>query len=154
MQVSRSEEYGVRLVLSLAASGGQLAIRELAAREGLPEPTVAKVVSRLRRAGLVEAARGRRGGYTLARPAERLSLGSVVEAMTGSLSERRLCARMTPSGGVCAHARGCGLRPVWRDLEAVIGSFLDRITVADVVGRRTVEAPALAARPLAGPAGS
>jgi len=154
MRVSRAEEYGVRLVMSLAANGGQLAIRELAAREGLPEPTVAKVVSRLRRAGLVAAARGRNGGYTLARPAASLSLASVVEAVTGRTSERSFCTRMTPSGEACVHARGCGLRPVWRNLEAAIGSFLGRVTVADVVGGTPAETLALTPRPLATPAGS
>jgi DNA-binding IscR family transcriptional regulator len=59
VRVSKSEEYGIRLVMSLALSGSQLTIRELAEREGLPDTTVAKVVGRLRRAGLVEAERGR-----------------------------------------------------------------------------------------------
>jgi Rrf2 family protein len=154
MRVSRAEEYGVRLVMSLAASGGQLAIRELALREGLPEPTVAKVVSRLRRAGLVAAARGRKGGYTLARPAASLSLASVVEAVAGRTPERGFCVRMTPSGGACVHARGCVLRPVWRSLETVIGSFLGRITVADVVDGRAADAGAFGPRAVDNPAGS
>jgi Rrf2 family protein len=137
MRVSKTEEYGVRLVLSLASSGGQRSIRELAAGEGLPEPTVAKVVSRLRRAGLVEAARGRNGGYALARPAEALTLASVLAAFTERPFDRSFCTRMTPAGAPCVHTRGCGLKPVWHGLDAVIGSFLSRITVADVVQGRS-----------------
>jgi len=139
MRVSKAEEYGIRLVTSLAATGGQLTVRELAEREGLPEPTVAKVVSRLRRAGLVEACRGRRGGYTLARPADELSLDQVVAACAGRAFDRSFCTRMSPDGGDCIHAAGCGLKPVWRNLEVVIASFLARITVADIAGGRGVE---------------
>ena len=74
MKVSKSEEYGIRLVMSLAADGGQLTIRELAAEEALPDTTVAKVIGRLRQAGLVEAARGRNGGYSLTRSAGEITL--------------------------------------------------------------------------------
>jgi len=139
MRVSKAEEYGIRLVASLASTGGQLTTRELAQREGLPEPTVSKVVSRLRRAGLVEASRGRRGGYTLARPAAELSLDRVVEACSERSFDRSFCARMTPTGQDCVHAHRCGLKPVWRNLEAVIASFLARVTVADVLDGNAAE---------------
>ena len=48
-------------MLRLAADGGRLNIRELAQLEAIPEATVAKVISKLRRAGLVCAERGRNG---------------------------------------------------------------------------------------------
>lgn len=139
MRVSKAEEYGIRLVASLATTGGQLTTRELAEREGLPEPTVSKVVLRLRRAGLVEASRGRRGGYTLARPAEELSLDQVVQACAERSFDRSFCSRMSPAGQDCVHTSRCGLKPVWRNLEAVIASFLARVTVADVISGRGVD---------------
>ena len=138
MKVSKTEEYGVRLVMSLAASGGQLNIRELAAREGLPEPTVAKVVARLRRAGVVTAERGRNGGYSLSCAPDRLTLASVVAAFEQRVYDPGFCSRMTPEGATCARSAECGLRPVWSGLTEVIGDFLSSITVADLVAGRTV----------------
>ncbi len=148
MRVSRGEEYGVRLVMDLATGPGQLTVRELATREGLPEPTVAKVVARLRRAGLVAAARGRRGGYSLTVPADRLTLDGVVRAMAGGDSRPGFCTRTGPGGGPCVHTSHCGLRPVWLGLERAIGSFLARVTVADVVAASAAlpSEPAAAAR--------
>ena len=137
MKVSKSEEYGIRLVMSLATSGGQLTIRELAGREGLPDTTVAKVVGRLRRAGLVEAERGRNGGYTLTRPAAEVSLASVVAAFEDQVFPSDFCDRMHPGEGRCARSASCGLRPVWHGLTAVIGNFLAGITVADLVAGST-----------------
>jgi cysteine desulfurase len=133
VRVSKSEEYGLRLVMSLAVSGDQLTTRELAEREDLPDTTVAKIVGRLRRAGLVEAVRGRNGGYTLTRPADEISLADVVNALEAEVFSSDFCRTMSPGDGPCAKSVGCGLKPVWRGLGAVIGNFLDGITVADLV---------------------
>jgi Rrf2 family protein len=140
VKVSKSEEYGLRLVMTLATDGGQLAIRELAEREGLPEATVAKVIGRLRRARLVEAVRGRRGGYTLSRPASDVTLAEVVAAFDDALVTSDFCRRMTPGEADCVRSGSCTLRPVWRGLTAVIGDFLSRITVADLISGNAVGA--------------
>jgi len=133
VRVSKSEEYGLRLVMSLAVSGDQLTIRELAEREDLPDTTVAKIVGRLRRAGLVDAERGRNGGYTLTRSADEISLAHVVNAFEAEVFSSDFCSTMSPGDGPCAKSAGCGLKPVWRGLRNVIGNFLDGITVADLV---------------------
>lgn len=136
MKVSKSEEYGLRLVMSLATHGGQLAIRELAERERLPETTVAKVISRLRRARLVEAVRGRHGGYTLSRTADEVTLAEVVAAFDDTLDRDDFCRHMNPGDKTCVRAGSCTLRPVWRGLTAVIGDFLSSITIADLISGR------------------
>ena len=142
MRVSKSEEYGLRLVMSLAVSGDQLTIRELAEREDLPDTTVAKIVGRLRHAGLVEAERGRNGGYTLTRSADEISLSQVVSSFEAEVFSSDFCHTMSPGDGPCAKSAGCGLKPVWRGLRNVIGNFLDGITVADIVagGNRSRDA--------------
>ncbi len=137
MRVSKSEEYGLRLVMSLAVSGDQLTIRDLAEREELPDTTVAKIVGRLRRAGLVCAVRGRNGGYTLTRSADEISLAHVVNAFEAEVFSSDYCRTMSPGDGPCAKSAGCGLKPVWRGLKNVIGNFLDGITVADLVAGGT-----------------
>ena len=133
MRITKFEEYGLRLVLRLAAAGGQLAIRELAERERIPEPTVAKVIARLRSAGLVRASRGRNGGYALAEPASSISIARIVDAFDERLYDPGFCDRMAPGETACSRASSCGLRPVWRGLTAVVGDFLAGITVADVL---------------------
>ena len=134
MRISKTEEYGLRLVMSLAVAGRQLTIRDLAEREGLPEATVAKVVARLRESGLVEAERGRNGGYLLVEPADRLTLARIVEAFDETMFDGGFCSRMTPDGAACSRADGCGLRPVWHSLTELVSGYLAGITVADVVG--------------------
>lgn len=133
MRITKTEEYGIRLVMRLAEDGGQLTIRELAERERLPEATVAKVIGQLRRADVVGAERGRNGGYFLAQPPDQVTLARVVEAFAGRIYDPAFCDRMSPGDRTCAHDSSCSLRPVWRGLTEVIGDFLDGITVADVI---------------------
>jgi Rrf2 family iron-sulfur cluster assembly transcriptional regulator len=133
VRLSKGEEYGVRLSLRLAEAGCQLTVGELAGREGLAEPTVAKVLLALRRAGVVEAARGRQGGYELARPAQETSVRAVLRALDGPLFQGSFCRREEDVAGCCVHHGGCSLLPVWLQLEQTIERFLDRITLADVL---------------------
>jgi Rrf2 family nitric oxide-sensitive transcriptional repressor len=133
VRITKSEEYGLRLVIRLATDGGQLSIRELAAEERLPEPTVAKVIGRLRQSGIVQAERGRNGGYSLTMQAEDISVGRVVEAFDERMYDPAFCDRMSPGDDSCTHSSSCGLRPVWRGLSSVIADFLAGITVADVM---------------------
>jgi Rrf2 family protein len=139
VRITKNEEFGLRLVTSIARSGGQLNIRELAEQEGLPEATIAKVVARLRRAGLLAAERGRNGGYSLTRGADSITLADVVGAFGNEIYDAGFCGRMN-AGESCAHDASCGLRPVWNGLGEVIGNFLDGYTVGDIV-RSTRPAP-------------
>jgi Rrf2 family protein len=132
VRISKHEEFGLRLVTSIARCGGQLNIRELSEHEGLPEATIAKVVARLRRAGLLAAERGRNGGYSLTRAAHTITLAQVVGAFGNQIYDDSFCDRMN-SGESCAHDAACGLRPVWNGLGEVIGNFLDGHTVADII---------------------
>jgi Rrf2 family protein len=135
MRITRSEEYGLRLVIRLASAGGRLSIRELADSEQLPETTVAKVIGRLRRSGVVTAERGRNGGYSLSARPEEITVAQVVESFDARVYDPAFCQRMSPGDDACAHSTSCGLRPIWRGLTSVIGEFLAGITVADVVAR-------------------
>lgn len=136
MRVTRSEEYGVRLAIRLALEGGQLTIHELAGREGIPEPTVAKAISHLRRSGVVTAERGRHGGYALALAPEDVTVTRILDAMDDRVYDSGFCDRMSPGDEACTHLSSCTLRPVWRELEALTAAFLDGITVADLIAGR------------------
>ncbi len=132
MRVSKHEEFGLRLVTRLAREGGQLTIRELAEREGLPEATIAKVVTPLREAGIIVSERGRNGGYSLRWPPADLTLAKVLAAFDDRIFDDGFCSRMN-SGDGCANEPDCGIKPVWQGLGVVIGNFLAGVTVDDLV---------------------
>ncbi len=123
----------MRLVMALAVAGTQLSVLQLAERERLPETTVAKVLGSLRQGGVVVAQRGRNGGYELASAPAKITVGAVVRSFEKPLFQGRFCQRPVADDPTCVHRGDCGLRPVWRRLEALIDGFLDRVTVADLL---------------------
>jgi Rrf2 family protein len=72
-------------------------VRDLAASQALPEPMLEQLLLQLRRAGVLEARRGRSGGYRLARPAAAIPLAAVLEALDHDLADRP--PRTTGPGG-------------------------------------------------------
>src|SRR5215831_19245090 len=98
MKVSAQEEYGLRCMLQLArrqkdGSAEPLTLGEVARDEGLTVAYAAKLVRRLRRAGLVRSVLGRAGGYSLSRPAETISVLEVLGALGGKLYTSDYCRR-------------------------------------------------------------
>ncbi len=82
--LSRSAIHAIRALLELAeAPQHWRSVRDLAEAQQLPEALLEQLMLRLRRAGLLEARRGRLGGYRLARPAAAIPLATVLAAVSG-----------------------------------------------------------------------
>ncbi|MCK9461912.1 MAG: Rrf2 family transcriptional regulator [Proteobacteria bacterium] len=136
MKLTKLEEQVLRLSLALARSGSQMTLPELAEEERLSEALVAKVLGKLRVGGIVNASRGRNGGYELAAAPERTAVSAVMRALGRPLvegcfnEERHDDAR-------CPHKDGCCLRPIWETLEEKVTEILSQVTLADLVRRES-----------------
>jgi Rrf2 family protein len=88
MRFSLQVQYAICSVFDLAynGQGEPVQVRVVSARQGIPARYLEQIFRRLRRAELVSSKRGPGGGYTLARPAARITLRDVVEAVEGPLS--------------------------------------------------------------------
>jgi Rrf2 family iron-sulfur cluster assembly transcriptional regulator len=138
MKITAQEEYGLRCVLRLAkAESGTITLPEVAAAEGLSLPYVAKLMAVLRHAGILDSVRGRSGGYTLARPANEIGLGSLLLVLGEPLfEESEYCQKHAGSeapGGVCLNHSTCTLKSLWQTLELWMRRTLDQITLADLI---------------------
>jgi len=120
-------------MLELAAVGGLVKGEQLATAQGIPQKFLESILIDLRHAELVASRRGVEGGYTLARPAERISVADVIRAVEGPIATVR-GARPEDVEYVGAAA---GLRPVWLDLRSAMRDVLEQTTLADVVARAT-----------------
>jgi len=137
-RVTRAEEQGVRLTMRLAAIGEQMTLGELAEAESLPEPTVAKLLGLLRRGGVVEAVRGRNGGYIIDGEAKNISTAMVLFAITGNPVFGYPCQnKHLNEESECPRTGDCGLRPVWKHLESRVQSILQETTIADLLKKES-----------------
>jgi Rrf2 family protein len=138
MKITAQEEYGLRCLLRLARAGDghSLTIPEIAAAENLSVPYVAKLLTVLRQAGLIESVRGRTGGYHLSWPPAEIRLGSVLLVLGEPLFEDPgYCERHAgpETNGPCVHQGDCTLRGLWQILEGWIRHILDQVTLDDLL---------------------
>jgi len=162
MKITATEEYGLRCMLQLALRPAEtVSLTELARQENIAPPFAAKVLLRLRRAGLVLAARGRRGGYTLAAPPESITVLAVLSALGRPLFDDAFCREhRSPDDSACSRLTDCSLRPVWAHLDAMLRQFFSQTTLADLAHGEGPTRAQLAERwpllmpPQAKPAGS
>lgn len=106
--------------------------RELAEVERLPPDYVEQILLRLRRAGLVESHRGAKGGYTLARAPELISIRDVMNASERQTFEVN-CETRPVDPDRCHPDAACTIRPVWVALQQRVDRFLEGVTVADLL---------------------
>jgi len=136
MKLSSQEEYGLRCLLQLArtSGGASLTIAEMAEREGISAPNVAKIMRILRRAGLVRSTRGKAGGYHLARPAAEVRALDVLAALGGRLFDPGFCDRHAGVEVHCLNTHDCSIRPVLRGLQDAVDQVLGELTLASLLG--------------------
>jgi FeS assembly SUF system regulator len=130
LRVTKLTDYATVVLTALAERPDRVhSATELAERAKLELPTVSKVLKPLAHAGLVESFRGANGGYRLARPAARISLYDVVEAIEGKLG-------MTECSGEhsqCEHERHCGVQGHWRRINDVIAEALRGLSLEQML---------------------
>lgn len=130
LRVTKLTDYATVVMTVLAGRPDTvLSASELAERAGLEATTVSKVLKPLAQAGLVEGFRGANGGYRLARPAARIGLIDVVEAMEGPLA----MTECSVHDGQCGLEHSCGARANWRRINDVVVEALRSVTLADML---------------------
>ncbi|MCD4672340.1 MAG: Rrf2 family transcriptional regulator [Anaerolineaceae bacterium] len=116
MQITKQADYAMRAILYLASlePGKRAATSFIAKEEHIPPSFLAKIVSQLSIAGLINTSRGARGGVSLSRSAADISILEVVEAIDGPIALNE-CV-LHPE--VCEFGEDCPIRPVWQESQA------------------------------------
>jgi Rrf2 family protein len=96
---------------------------------GLPGGLLAKVLQRLAQEGFVASQHGKKGGYTLARPAGKISVAEVVEAIDGTLS----LTECSSAEGACLQFETCNVKSPLQRLHDRVTGMLSRLTIAQMV---------------------
>lgn len=131
VELTTKGRYAVTAMADIAGQGDTLAVplSQIAERQALPLAYLEQIFVGLRRAGLVESARGRSGGYRLARPASGISIAAVMAAVEEDTHFTRCADGETP----CLRDTPCLTHGLWQRLGAVTSSFFASVSLADVV---------------------
>lgn len=129
MRLSRKTRIGVQALYDMAfhCGGRQAQAKEIALRQQIPVRTLEEVLQELRKAGFIEGQRGPRGGYTLRRQPEEITISQIVRALDGPV-EGLFGGRRGPTPNDWAQL-------VWEDIVDRIAAVLGETTLRDVVTR-------------------
>jgi Rrf2 family iron-sulfur cluster assembly transcriptional regulator len=158
MRLSTRGRYAVMAMVELACrmggggargarsgAGRPVSLAEIADAQLLSLAYLEQLFARLRRGGLVVSVRGPGGGYRLGRPAWKITLAEITDAV----EEPIRATRCEEGGPGCAAGKRCLTHDLWAELGQQIRLFLSHMTLADVVegrvvGRAAVPGPGLA----------
>ena len=131
MQITRQADYAVRAVLHLAEikNGGRAPTSKIASEEHIPPSFLAKIVSQLSVAGLVQTSRGARGGVSLARDPSEITLLEVVEAIDGPIALNE-CVN---DPNACPFGEKCKVHEIWCNAQADLINKLAGTNFASLV---------------------
>lgn len=129
MQITRQADYAVRAVLYLAGlnNGRRAPTSEIAREQRIPPSFLAKIVSQLSVAGVVQTSRGARGGVTLARSPGDITLLEVIEAIDGPI----LLNECVEDPSVCYFGDDCPVHGVWCDAQS---SLVQKLRTTNFLG--------------------
>lgn len=135
MKLSTKGRYGSRAMLDLALnfkeSTRPVALNAIAERQAISEEYLEQIFSVLRKSGLVESVRGAQGGYKLAKPVNKITVGDILRALEGSLSPVDCVQENNPAS--CERYEECIMKEVWKKMRDSINITVDSITLADLV---------------------
>lgn len=136
MKLSTKGRYAVTAMVDLAyySKSGSVKILEIAERQELPVPYLEQIFAKLKRADLVDSIRGPSGGYTLNRKPQDISIADIILAVEEPV-------RITKCQG--DHSAPCRIdktqcltHDLWQGLETNIQTYLENITLLDIVEGR------------------
>jgi FeS assembly SUF system regulator len=136
LRIRKLTDYGIVLLAHLAGAepGATRNAREIAEATGLPLPVVSKMLKLLAGAELLQSQRGAKGGYSLARRPDELSVAEIIAALEGPIALMDCAA----GPGHCEQESCCPVRDPWQRISRAVHQTLERVTLQELV-RPTVE---------------
>jgi len=133
MRLTSRSEYGLRALIDVACQegGGPVSARGVAERQQIPQKFLEQLFGSLRKAGLVTAVRGARGGFELSREPAKVTVLEIVEALEGPLHP-------TPCGANenCDRSGICAASSVWSHAANALRDVLGTTTLASLAGEQ------------------
>ena len=130
MMISTRGRYALRVMIDLAEhiDEGYIPLQTIAKRQGISEKYLESILAVLSKAGLLDAVRGKGGGYRLSKPAKEYTAFEVLSLTEGTLAPVTWLER----GQQCENAGNCRTLPLWQGLDQVIAAYLCSYTLADL----------------------
>lgn len=126
MRISARCDYACKAILELALrwpSKEPVQVHTISEKQDIPMKYLVQILLQLKRIGLVESIRGKLGGYILAKPPDKISLGEVMREIGGPL---------LPVVNTAAKKESV-FAAIWEEVEAAMAKVLDKVSFEDIL---------------------
>ena len=132
MMVSSKGRYALTVMVDIAKHTGTeyVSLADIAERENLSMKYLESIIAILNKGGMLISARGKNGGYRLAREPREYNISEILLLTEGSLAPVNCIMQ---DGVQCDKAASCSTLPLWAGLDKVIDNYLGGITLEDVI---------------------
>jgi len=130
LKLSKLTDYATVILSYMARDKARLhGALEISEATGIAQPTASKILKILVKARVLSSTRGAKGGYTLAREPERITVASVISALEGPIA----LTECSVSHKGCEQAAGCRIQGNWHLINQKISQALESVTLADLI---------------------
>lgn len=132
MRITYKGDYALKTLLELArvAAGQVITISDLSVKLDIPQKFLEQVLTDLRKGGFVQSRRGKHGGYVLARSADEISVGDIVNLIDHPV-EPIACVNCEYKG--CRDMATCAFRPLFVEAHEAVSRILDGATLGSLL---------------------
>ncbi|MGM9643428.1 MAG: RrF2 family transcriptional regulator [Eubacteriales bacterium] len=132
MMISTRGRYALRVLIDLAehADGSCVPMKEVAERQEISLKYLEKILPVLAKNHLIDGVHGKGGGYKLTRTPEEYTVGEILRLTEGDLAP---VSCLECNAEKCHRTSECRTLPMWQRLDELINSYLDGVTIADLM---------------------
>ena len=132
MIVSTRGRYALRVLVEMAehSSDERIPLKEISEKQGISQKYMESIMTLLSKNGFVDAIHGKGGGYMLNRKPEEYRIGDILRLTEGTLAP---VACLEKNAEQCPKQNVCRTVVMWLKLDELIESYLDSVTIADLM---------------------
>ena len=132
MIVSTRGRYALRVMVDLAENEktDYIPLKDISARQDISQKYLEAIMTILSKHGFVDGVHGKGGGYKLNRKPEEYKVGDILRLTEGTLAP---VACLVKGAEPCAKAEQCATLPMWTKLDDMINSYLDSVSIKDLM---------------------
>jgi FeS assembly SUF system regulator len=130
LKLSKLTDYATVILSHMAKDNDRLhGALEIAEATGIAQPTASKILKILVKAKVLASTRGAKGGYSLAKAPDRITVASVISALEGPIA----LTECSVSHKGCEQASGCRIQGNWHVINQRVSQALESVTLADMI---------------------
>ena len=135
MKITYKGDYALKALLELALNYNKkvVSIHKLAAKGDIPYKFLEQVLLALKKGGFVESKRGVNGGYLMAKPPDRVTIGDVIRFIEGPIEPITCVGKNNYEE--CKDFVTCVFRDIWGQVYNAISLVIDTVTFAELSRR-------------------